>query len=108
MITNTKKHVAERHRQVSEVNSYGRDLKESFNIFHEKIEHGCIFVCGVCQQTNFQNTVLPIQNLHSSILKDLLKDCLTGFISVNDKEYICLLCKSTREHIPKLSLENQC
>ena len=68
-----KEKVADRHRQVTTNKNYGRNLTESINIFHQKIQYGCIFVCSVCQQTNFEDTVLPVENLKLSAHSDLLK-----------------------------------
>ena len=35
---------------------------ESINIFHHKIQHGCVFVCSACQQTDFEDKVLPTES----------------------------------------------
>ena len=105
-----KEKVADRHRQVTTNKNYGRNLTESINIFDQKIQYGCIFVCSVCQQTNFEDTVLPVENLKLSAHSDLLKECLTGYISKNDTEYICIPCKTAiyKGNIPKLSIRNKC
>ena len=41
---------------------------------------------------------------------DLLKECLSGYKSVNQIEYICQPCKMViyKGHVPKLSLKNKC
>ena len=105
-----KEKVANRHRQVTTNKSYGRNLTESINIFHQKIQYGSIFVCSVCQQTNFEDAVLPVENLKLSAHSDLLKECLTGCISENDTEYICIPCETAiyKGNIPKLSIRNKC
>ena len=52
---------------------------------------GCIFVCSVCHQRNFEDTVLPVQNLQQSIHNNLPRECLTGYSSINDMEYMSSL-----------------
>ena len=71
---------------------------------------GCVFVCSSCRQTNFEDNVIPVQKLSPSPCSDLLQECLTRKISVNDLEYICLPCKCAiyRGYIPKLSIRNKC
>ena len=46
--------VAHRHKQVTSNKNHRRNLTESINIFHPKIQYGCIVVCSVCQQTNLK------------------------------------------------------
>ena len=88
-------------------NNYGTNLAESIQIFHEKMKHGCIFVCSVCHQTNFEDSVVPVSSLHPSVHGDLLQECLTGYISENDTEFICMTCKNAiyKGKVPKLSIK---
>ena len=43
--------------------NYGKDLRESTQIFHDKKLYGCIFVCSCCHQTNFEDNVIPVNKL---------------------------------------------
>ena len=44
-----KEKVAHRDRQVTTNENHGRNLTESINIFHQKIQYGCI-LCHGCVQ----------------------------------------------------------
>ena len=74
------------------------------------IQDGCIFPCSVCQQTNFPEQVIPVTNLHPGAHQVLLNECLTGYKSLDDIEYICLPCKNAiyRGQVPRLSIRNKC
>ena len=63
-------------------------LLNQLPIFHQKIQHGCVFVCSACHQTNFEDNVLLLQNLQPAVHSDLLKACLTGYLSVNNMEFV--------------------
>ena len=86
-----------------------KNINESVNIFHQNIQHGCVFVCSACHQTNFEDNVLPVQNLHLSVHSDLLKAYFTGYLSENAMEFLCLPCKNAihKGTIPKLSIKKQ-
>ena len=88
--------------------NHGKDLRDSIKIFQRKTKYGCIFVCGSCQQTNFEDNVIPVKILRPGTHCDLLNMCLTGCTSIYNIEYICLPCKSVRYNgrIPKLSIKN--
>ena len=90
--------------------NYGTSLAESIQIFHDKMKHGCIFVCSVCHQTQFEDLVVPVNTLRPSLHGDLLQECLTGYISENDTEFICLPCKRAiyKGKVPRLSIKNKC
>ena len=71
----------------------------------------CVMVVSsVCQQSNFEDIVLLVENLKLSAHSDLLKECVTSCISENDTEYICITCKTAiyKGNIPKLSIRNKC
>ena len=74
------------------------------------IQDGCIFPCSVCQQTNFPEQVIPVTNLRPGAHQVLLNECLTGYKSLDDIEYICLPCKNAiyRGQVPRLSIRNKC
>ena len=88
---------------------FGSNLQQSVEIFHDKISKGCIYVCSTCQQTQFEDNVVPVNNLQTAHM-DLLKECLSGYKSVNQIEYICQPCKMAiyKGCVPKLSLKNKC
>ena len=52
-------------------------LLNQLTVFHQKIQHGCVFVCSTCHQTNFEDKVLPVQNLQPPVHSDLLKAFMT-------------------------------
>ena len=81
------------HKEASVKRHFGCSLEQSVKIFHSKIAKGCIFVCSSCHQTNFEDYVIPVHNLHTTVYRELLEKCLSGYASVNDVEYICLPCK---------------
>ena len=87
-----------------------KDLNQSIKTFHNMIQDGCIFPCSVCQQTNFPEQVIPVTNLHPGAHQVLLNECLTGYKSLDDIEYICLPCKNAiyRGQVPRLSIRNKC
>ena len=89
---------------------YGKTLSESLSIFHHQIQLGCIFVCSVCHQTNFEDNVSKVENLHTVVHHQLLQECLTGYKSVDETVFICIPCKTAiyRGQIPKLSIRNKC
>ena len=101
---------AERHKTLATERIYGSIIHASIKTFHEKIQCGCIFVCSVCHQTNFEEHVIPVKKLCSSPHQVLPHDCLTGYKPVDSVEYICLTCKKSiyRGQVPKLSIKNKC
>ena len=64
---NTKKKnkakTAQSRTLVTANRNYGKDLRESIQIFHEKTRYGCIFVHNCCHQTNFEDNVIPVNKL---------------------------------------------
>ena len=91
-------------------NKYGRNLEESIKIFNNLVSEGPIYVCSICQQTNFIDRVTEIVKLQIKKNINLLNECRTNYISVNNKEYICYTCKKYiyKGKIPKLSIKNGC
>ena len=79
-------------------------------LFKKSVQYGCIFICSVCHQTNFDDNVRDVQKLHKMKNTYLLQECLTGYKSINNVEYICFQCKSAimKGKIPKLSIRNKC
>ena len=89
---------------------YGRNLDESIKIFNDLTLHGPIYICSICQQTNFIDKVAEIAKLHTNKNVNLLNECRTNYKSINNKEYICYTCKKYiyKGKIPKLSIKNGC
>ena len=89
---------------------YGRNFDESIKIFNELTSHGPIYVCSICQQTNFIDKVTEIAKLHKTKNSNLLNECSTNYKSINNKEYICYMCQKYiyKGKIPKLSIKNGC
>ena len=96
-------------RRVIAERNCGKDLDQSIKTFHKMIQDGCIFPCSVCQQTNFPEQVITVTNLHPGAHQVLLNECLTGYKSLDDIEYICLPCKNAiyRGQVPRLSIRNK-
>ena len=89
---------------------HGKNLNESIKIFNDLTSHRPIYVCSICQQTNFIDKVTEIAKLHKNKNNDLLNECRTNYKSINNKEYICFTCKKYiyKGKIPKLSIKNGC
>ena len=90
--------------------TYGDNFQQSVALFHKAIEHGCIFICTVCQQTHFQDNVTEYSHLRTVKHRDLLTKCRTTYLSIDGKEYVCTPCKLAiySGRIPKLSILNGC
>ena len=97
-------------RRVITERNCGKDLDEAIKTFHKMIQDGCIFPCSVCQQNNFPEQVIPMTNLRPGAHQVLLNECLTGYKSLDDTEYISLPCKNAiyRGQVPRLSIRNKC
>ena len=54
---------------------YGVNLDESIQIFTNLISQGPIFVCSVCQQTNFKDKVTTISKIHNTKHINLFHEC---------------------------------
>ena len=103
-----QKQEANKHKEAILRKDSVSNLQQSVEIFHDKISKGCIYVCSTCQQTQFEDNVVPVNNLWTAHM-DLLKECLLGYKSVNQIEYICQPCKMAiyKGCVPKLSLKNE-
>ena len=89
---------------------YGKNLDESIKIFNHLTSYGAIYVCSICQQTNFIDKVTEIAKLHKTKNTNLVNECRTNYKSIDNKEYICYTCKKYiyKGKIPKLSIKNGC
>lgn len=57
------------------------------NSFHD----GPLYICSLCTQTNFKHSVQRVDRTKFTH-KDLMIACLTGYKSVDIKEWICKTC----------------
>ena len=107
-----KNHVHNETGKISnnEKQKYGKNLDDSIKIFNNLISEGPIYVCSVCQQTQFKDKVNDINRLKKNKYTNLLNQCKTNYKSVNNQEYICHTCKDYiyKGKIPKLSIKNGC
>ena len=89
---------------------YGKSLDESIQIFNKLTSEGPIYICSVCQQMNFKDKVQLIKKLRINKYTNLLNDCKTNYMSINNDEYICNTCKYYifKGIIPKISVKNGC
>ena len=96
-------------RQSTAQKKFGTGLDEAIDIFLAATSKGPIFVCSACHQTHFEDNVSDVASLRPGNHQALLNQCLTGYRSVLQTEWICLACK--REiymgQVPKLSIANK-
>ena len=87
----------------------GHSFSDAVNKFREAINSSSSFECSCCQQTWFKHSVQDVASLSlKSLDAHLLDICLTGYISVEDCEWICKTCLNNvkRGKIPKFSVAN--
>jgi hypothetical protein len=86
---------------------HGSCLDECIKLFHSNIATGPIYVCSSCHQTWFKHSVIKASTLRKNNT-ELLEQCLTGFKSVDNAEWICTTCRLSIKSgmIPKLSVAN--
>ena len=95
--------------QKREQKNYGNNLEQSISIFHDVTSQGPIYVCTSCLQTMFVDDVDKVANLRPGKHKALLKECCTGYISIDGCEWLCHSCKYEiyQDQYPKLSKANK-
>ena len=84
-------------------------LQKCLKIFNEKTSHGPIYFCTVCMQTCFKNFVNDSERIKCSSLEfTTLKKCSTGYVSIDNKVWLCKTCclAIKQGKVPKLSIEN--
>ena len=95
---------------LSKKRKYGYSLCDSVQKFEEELCEGSSYVCTCCHQVWFKQSVKDISSVEqmSSVSDVLLKKCVTGYISVNNREWICNTCvfNVKQGKIPKLSVIN--
>ena len=86
----------------------GVSFEEAIEKFKET-EGSCSYVCSSCHQVWFKKSVKEVSSLGKvSLDKTLLNQCITGHISVANREWICNTCifNIKQGKIPKLSVFN--
>ena len=99
-----KEHLSKQKRR------FGQSLPEAVGKFNEAMRSGSSFVCSSCHQTWFKQSVRDVSSLSkmASLDVQLLNNCLTGYLSVANCEWICNTClfNIKKGKIPKLSVIN--
>ena len=100
---------AEDQAKKRQTKNYGGNLQESIAIFHDLTSQGPVYVCTVSLQTMFVDDVDDVVTLRPGKHKDLLKECCTGYLSVDKREWLCHSCKHEiyQDKYPKLSKANK-
>ena len=87
-------------------------LSECIENFLKETNSGPVYVCTCCQQTFFKKSVSEFnmpENVDDSTF-DLINECATAFKSFQNKEWICISCKTsiqTHKKIPPMSIANR-
>ena len=81
---------------------------EISNFFNSVIACGPNFVCSCCTQTFFRHSVHVVTSLRETETYLSASQFLTGFISVEEKEWICINCLSAikKGRMPKFWIHN--
>ena len=99
-----KEHTQRKKRKI------GFSLSEAVEKFNEAILGSSSYVCSCCHQLWFKQSVNEVSCLCRSVSMDisLLKQCLTGYSSVGNHEWICNTCvfNIRKGKVPKLSVIN--
>ena len=102
-------HKLKRWRPKCRYMSKQAQLQKCLKIFNDKTSHGPRYVCTVCMQTWFKNFVYNIERIKCSSLEfTTLKKCSTGYVSIDNKVWLCQTCHLAVKQgkVPKLSIEN--
>ena len=86
----------------------GSSFEAAVDKFNEAIRDSCAYVCSSCNQTWFKQSVKLLSSVSKNIDPSLLTQCVTGFHSVGDEEWICNTCTTNLRQgkIPRLSVIN--
>ena len=107
---NTRKRKAYNHKEylLKKKRKTGFTFEEAVNKFNEAIKVSCSYVCSSCHQTWFKQSVKTVSSLSKNIDTPLLLQCLTGYHSVANEEWICNTCINNIRHgkVPRLSVLN--
>ena len=107
-----------RKRRESSENEYllrkkrklGFSFTGSIAKFTEAVSQSVSYVCSCCHQVWFKHSVkeVSVVNRMSAVNKSLLNKCVTGYLSVENCEWICSTCiyNIRRDKVPKLAVIN--
>ena len=87
---------------------FGFSFGEAVDKFNEAIRDSCSYVCSICTQTWFKHSVRILSSVSKNLDPSLLKQCVTGYKSLGNEEWICNTCiNSLRQgNVPRLSVTN--
>ena len=105
-----------RKRQTDTKNEYlfrkkrkiGVSFEEAVDKFNEAIKDSCSYVCSCCNQIWFKQSVKLLSSVSKSIDSSLFTQCVKGYRSVGNQEWICTTCSNNLRQgkIPRLSVVN--
>ena len=105
-----RKNYSEEEHAQRKKRKIGSSFSEAVEKFNEAILGSCSYVCSCCQQLWFKQSVKEVSSLYQTGSMDtsLLKQCLTGYSSVGNREWICNTCvfNIRKGKVPKLSVIN--
>ena len=101
---------AENEHLVRKKRKIGLSFPDAINKFEDAVCQSVSYVCSCCHQTWFKHSVREVSSLNniSALNKTLLQECVTGFLSVANREWICSTCiyNIRRDKVPKLAVIN--
>ena len=85
---------------------YGKTLEECIQMWEEDIKYGPSYICTCCHRTWFKRSVVLVSKLQS-IPEEMRTAAFTGKLSFDEKEWLCLSCKSSLslKKFPKLCVK---
>ena len=94
----------EEETKAAKCRKYGTNINTCIELFHKRISVGPVYICSCCHQTWFKDSVTKV--LANSNLSN--SQYLSGKISVDNEEWICITCKNSliNNRVPKLSVKN--
>ena len=101
---------AENEHLLRKKRKIGLSFSDTVDKFEDAVCQSVSYVCSCCHQTWFKHSVREVSSLNSisSLNKTLLQECVTGFLSVANREWICSTCiyNIRRDKVPKLAVIN--
>ena len=110
-VSRTREEVRRTEQKRLRERRHGDCLESCIEKFHMSIAEGPIYVCCVCHQTWFRESVTLVSDktLPNRLLQcELWNDCITELRSVNDEKWVCSTCKSSilEYKVPRFSVKN--
>ncbi|KAK3087854.1 hypothetical protein FSP39_011503 [Pinctada imbricata] len=96
----------EKEKETYKKRKYGSNIHECIEAFHACTNSGPVYVCSVCHQTWFHDSVSKVEKISS--IDVCQPGILTRLKSIDDKEWICRTCLSNvkKNSVPRLSVLN--